>query len=687
MIDLNVSPDNTEFVLKFKNRTILEHKSTHPCIYLAHNDPAFRMHPRSVANYKVKNQIMDKRGLTRFTIKKSGQIITFIFDNELKLTIQVEHGRLTIKPELTVEGKAHLPTFNHFIFNLLADPKEAIYGCGEQFSFLNLRGRCVPLWTQEPGIGKNRFSIYKYVADMVMGAGGEWWTTYYPQPTFVSSQNYFVHVDSYAFAEFDFQDPNRHSLRLNEIPTRIVIDIQENALQTIDSLTLFLGRQRPLPDWILDGVILGIGGGLMDNDLNSVPAKIERAKKANTKIAAIWSEDWTGLRKFKAQTRLFWNWKHSMEMYPDLPNYIKELRAEGIRYLGYNNCFLMMDGDLYQYARDHGYLVKNRNGNPYELMMFSFQAVMLDLTNPGCWIWFKELIKEHMIGCGLDGWMCDFAEYLPIDAVVHSGQDPYIHHNEYPVLWAKINAEAVKEAGRDSGENSIIFFSRSGNYGTTKHSPLIWSGDQVMTFWLDMGLPAAICSAISLGFVGVGQTHADIAGEFGILWFRRTKELFMRWTEYGAFTPVMRTHEAKGHSGWTLDTDTETLDHFAKFSRIHAALKPYLLQAISEYSETGVPLIRHCYLHYENDPTFHSKKPRSLQYQYLLGRDLLVAPVYVKKATTRKLYLPQDQWIHLWSDQEFSGGWITIAAPIGQPPVFYRKLSSFVPLFKKLQEQ
>ncbi|HMB65325.1 MAG TPA: TIM-barrel domain-containing protein, partial [Patescibacteria group bacterium] len=340
-------------------------------------------------------------------------------------------------------------------------------------------------------------------------------------------------------------------------------------IDTLDSLTSYLGRQRPLPDWAHEGVWLGIVGGLDGEDPKSVASKVKRAKEGNTKIAAIWTEDWTGIREFKAQTRLFWNWKYSQERYPNLPHYIEQLHEEGIRFLGYNNCFLMEDGKMYEYAKEHGYLIKNMEGTPYRLKNFNFYSVMLDLTNPDCWDWFKGIIKEHMIGAGLDGWMCDFGEYVPIDCQLDSGEDPYLYHNEYPVQWAKLNAEAVEEARRDKGEDPIIFFNRSGNFGTTNYSPLIWAGDQIMRFWLDAGLAAQICGGISLGFVGVGQYHADIAGEFGILWLKRTKELFMRGTEIGAFLSVMRTHEAKGHSGWTWDSDEETLAHFAKFSRIH----------------------------------------------------------------------------------------------------------------------
>lgn len=669
----------TMFKLLYKKRLLLEHTPDRPCIIIGQSKPDFKMNPRYIAYYKLKNRIINKKLLIHFIILSHENTLVLEFENLLKCTFQINNGYL----EINLENSNSDLNFNYFCLKISASKTEAIYGCGENFSYLNLRGRKIPLWTQEPGIIKKR-SISKLIADLLIGAGGSWWTTYYPQPTFISSDNYIVHVDSYAYCEFDFRKKEYHLLSVNEIPKRIVIRVENSVKDLFSSLSAFLGRQRPLPEWALDGAWLGIGGGLNENDPNSVVSKIKRAKDGKVKIAAIWSEDWSGLRHFKAQTRLYWNWKFSNELYPNLSDFIKGLHAEGIRFLGYNNCFLMIDSEFYNYARDHGLLIKDKSGEPYKLRMFSFYAVMLDLSNPDTIMWIKSIIKDNMIGIGLDGWMCDFAEYVPIDCELHSKEDPYLHHNKYPVLWAKVNSDAVKEARRDSGADSIVFFSRSGNYGTSKYSPLIWAGDQIMNFSLDMGLAAAICATISIGFVGIGQTHSDIAGEYRFPWMKRTKELFMRWTEFSAFTCVMRTHEAKGTSGWTLDSDKETLDHFAKFSQIHAQLKPYLIKCIEGYSKSGLPIVRHPYLNYENDKILHSKKPRSLQYEYLLGSDLLIAPVYKKGALNRDLYLPQDDWVHLWSGKSFKGGWIRVSAPLGEPPVFYRQNSEFRQLFENL---
>jgi alpha-glucosidase len=99
-------------------------------------------------------------------------------------------------------------------------------------------------------------------------------------------------------------------------------------------------------------------------------------------LAAVWTEDWTGLKSFMGQTRLYWNWKANDERYPELNGFIKKLNDKGIKFLGYNNCFLMYDTPMYNEAAEKVYLVKDKDGKPYDLAMYSFSATMLDFTNP-----------------------------------------------------------------------------------------------------------------------------------------------------------------------------------------------------------------------------------------------------------------------------------------------------------------
>jgi alpha-glucosidase len=204
--DLNIAikSETSEFTLSYKGVILLEHSPRFPCVELANANPDLRMNPRFIAYYKLKNKVSNRRPLVAVEKIISGDDITIEFDKVFRLHARVVLGRLELVPELINRDIETMKNNDHFIINIKADETEAIYGCGEQFSFLNLRGRRVPLWTLEPGIVKNH-SPFKYLADAAIGAGGEWWTTYYPQPTFITSRNYFVHVETHAYAEFDFR--------------------------------------------------------------------------------------------------------------------------------------------------------------------------------------------------------------------------------------------------------------------------------------------------------------------------------------------------------------------------------------------------------------------------------------------------------------------------------------------------
>src|SRR5690606_17937708 len=115
-----------------------------------------------------------------------------------------------------------------------------------------------------------------------------------------------------------------------------------------------------------------------------------------------------------------------------------------------------------------------------------------------------------------------------------------------------------------------------------------------------------------------------------------TTVLDRRWTELGAYTPIMRTHEGNRRDvnhGW--DSDAETTAHFRRFVRVHDALRPELLAMSAEAQASGAPMVRHLMLEFPED-----RAAWAIHDQYLLGDALLVAPVTEMGATTRSVYLP-----------------------------------------------
>lgn len=553
--------------------------------------------------------------------------------------------------------------YNRYWITFPTKKGEHYYGCGETFSKLDLRGEKVRIWVAEHQ-NSNRISK-KIVKEKIRGKRPEKvlpfskYESYYVQPTFVSSGHYYVHADGTSYMEFDFRKEGQVTLYLRE-NCEIEFGNADSFEELSELLSERLGRQRELPDWIYDGVILGIQEGT-----DVVEQKLQEAKKYGIPVNGVWCQDWSGCRKTKFGYQVMWNWEWDQQLYPGLKEKIEEFRNEGIRFLGYINPFLAIEKELYQYASAHGYCVKDAKGSDYYVTITTFPAAMVDFTNPKAYEWYKEVIKKNMIGLGMSGWMADFGEYLPPDCVLFSGEDPKLVHNTWPQIWAKLNREAIAECGM---EKEIFFFTRAGFTGTIQEASMMWNGDQHVDWSVDDGLPSVIPATLSLAMSGYGITHSDAGGYTTILHMTRSKELLMRWEEMNVCSPLLRTHEGNQPGrNVQFDTDEELLKHLAKMAALHVKLKDYLKECVKEAAEHGIPVMRPLFYHYGEEEAFTESS------EYLLGRDILVAPVLKEGETGRDCYLPKDNWIHLFTGKEYQGGKIHIAAPIGQPPIFIRK--------------
>ena len=621
----------------------------------------------SRGSFKYKQKISGQRKLTLQNQEKTeeGYLLTYVDPKGSSAKEQVHQFAVTQQGSqirLAYVGEEK-PGVNRYWLTFVTNPKEHIYGCGETYSELDLKGQNVRIWVAEHQ-NTGRISK-KIIKEKLLGKhpdkklSFDKYESYYAQPTFVSSDKYYVHCDINAYSEFDFTDAGKITLYFQEPPV-IITDSGQDFAEVSRKLTGLLGRQKALPDWLYDGVILGIQEGT-----DVVDAKIKKAKEAGVPVVGVWCQDWSGCRRTGFGYQVMWNWEWDQELYPGLDKKIAEWKEEGVRFLGYINPFIAIEKDLYAYASEHGYCVQDREGKDYLVTITTFPAAMVDFTNPEAYEWYKGLIKENMIGLGMGGWMADFGEYLPIDAVLYSGEDPAIIHNQWPAIWAKMNQEAVAECGK---EGQVFFFTRAGHTGTIAHSHMMWTGDQHVDWSIDDGLPAVIPATLSLAMSGYGIAHSDVGGYTTIMHMRRSKELLLRWEEMNVFSPLFRTHEGNQPvNNVQFDDDEELLAQLAKCGRMHVALKDYLKGLVAEEISDGTPVMRPLFYHYDEAEAYTEKT------EYLLGRDLLVAPVYEEGAKSRTIYLPSDGWVNIFDGKEYAGGHMIVEAPIGKPPVFVRK--------------
>jgi sulfoquinovosidase len=551
---------------------------------------------------------------------------------------------------------------------------ESIWGGGEQMSYLRLNGRRFPFWTSEPGVGRDKTTALTKIMDENGNAGGDYWTTNYPQPTWLSSARYAVHSNCTFWSALDLTgDATSYECWTNNLTLEFLVC--DTLSELVGALSDRFGKSAPLPDWAIGGAIAGLKEG------DASFARLEKYADAGAAISGLWCEDWSGIRQTSFGRRLFWDWKWQPARYPDLPARIAALAQRGIRFLGYANPYLANDGALFAEAAELGYFARRRDRDDIALVDFGeFDCGVVDFTNPAACEWFADrIIGQEMLDLGLSGWMADFGEYLPTDIRLFDGSDPMEVHNRWPVLWAKVNADAIAERGK-TGE--AVFFMRAGFSGVQAHCPLLWAGDQCVDFTRHDGIGTVLTAALSSGLVGNLVSHHDVGGYTSLHGNVRTEELLHRWIDLGAFTPVMRSHEGnRPDDNLQIDSSQGLLAHFARMSQIHDRLAPYVRHVLDEGQAIGLPAQRPLFLHYDA-PEYHA-----VQDQYLYGADLLVAPVIEAGVTGRDVIIPSDGWADLWSGTILQPGAQWFDAPHGKPPVAYRLDSSFATLFAKLREE
>lgn len=566
-------------------------------------------------------------------------------------------------------------TYNRIYFTYNSNPNEAFYGFGEQCSFFNNKGKKIPIWVNEQGVGRG--DINDPIINAVLGAsGGNETSNYISVPHYISNQNRSIYLEITNYCVFDLTQADK--VQIDAWTSHLVGNILSgnSPKDLIKEYTNYSGRMRKLPSWVGEGAVIGLQGGT-----DKLYAEWADLEAKGTPIAAFWVQDWIGQRTTIVGKQLWWNWELDNERYPNWDDLVDTLNKKNIRLLGYINPFIAniyglktnIRRNIFLEARTNGFLVKKENGEPYLIKQTSFDAGIIDLSNPACRVWIKEIIKDELIGRGLKGWMADFAEALPYDAVLFSGESPKTYHNKYTEEWMKINREAIEESGYG---DEMVFFARSGFTKSPQHATLFWQGDQLVDWGQNDGIKSAMTGLMSAGISGFTFNHSDIGGYTTVTYpivqnYVRSKQLLERWIEMSAFTTIFRTHEGLNpDKNYQIFDSDETLEHFAKYAKIYKAWSFYRQQLIEEAHLTGIPVVRHPFLEFPQD----ENTQRIVNEQFMVGSEIMVAPVLVKKATSVNLYLPAGSWVNLWDGtiKNSSGQSFEISNLTDKPAVYFK---------------
>ncbi len=548
---------------------------------------------------------------------------------------------------------------------------ERFYGLGARPQGTDHTGTSPMLYTAEQGIGQTEQRLDEL--NIIQGRVGD---TYFPVPFTVTDRGTGIALaDEHVGRMYLCGEDEPGVLRFESWSEGLVLFVfpEDGPRDAVGTWTTVSGPPTTAPDWAY-GPWVGVQRGT-----DELLAAAERLRDAGIPTTAMWAQDWIGGRESGSGYDLHYHWTWDPETYPDLPGAIDHLHADGFAFMGYFNPFVTEGFDEWDLGVENRWLVENADGDPYRMTIVDRRGSIVDLHDPEAYEWTLSYMRTAA-EMGQDGWMCDFAEWMPFDGVAGDGLVGQTVHNEYPLLWQQVNMQALDEV---LGEGNGLCFNRSGWAGTQAIAPVTWGGDQQTSFDRNDGLPTAREIGVGLGLSGIGRYGSDIAGFSSVGVPPSTRELYFRWITMGAFEPVMRTHDGlREGENWHYETDQETLDHYGRFARLHLRLQPFWLGLDVAYREQGLPFMRHGLIVEPTDsPAF--ALVRDAPDQHFLGDDLLVAPVVEEGATSRSVVFPPGRWYDWFSPAVVDGGAAgateTVEAPVTEIPVFARA-GAVVPL-------
>jgi alpha-glucosidase (family GH31 glycosyl hydrolase) len=535
-------------------------------------------------------------------------------------------------------------------------PSDHFNGFGAQTWDVDHRGQTVPTFVQEEGVGKATTDDYS-AAWFVQGRRH---SSQAPLPSYLARRGYALTVETALPSTFALCSESDSAARVEiELPAKVHVFDGPTPALALERQSATFGRPRMPPrvafaPW--NDAILGSA---------SVRDVAKKLRDAKIPSSVIWTEDWRGGSWKGDDYSLKEEWEVDRSLYPDFEELADDLHAAGFDFHVYFNPFVYEGSKAWSEVQPKGLLVKKEDGSDYTFTGAKFTTCgLLDLDSDGGRAWAEGKMKAA-IALGADGWMNDFAEWLPTDGKTAAGPS-MARHDLWPVRWQEV-ARAAIDGVKDGHER--LFFGRSAWLGSPALVDVFWAGDQRTDFEPDDGLPTVLPIGIGLGVVGISTYGHDIAGYQSATNPTSTRELYYRWTELGAFTPVMRTHHGtKPKLEWTLFRDAETTDLYRRYATLHMALVPYFEGLAKIASSTGMPIWRGLALETPED-----EAAWGVVDEVLVGPSLLVAPVMTAGATSRSVLLPAGRW-YPWKGGAGVAGGATIdaPAPVDEIPVYAR---------------
>lgn len=368
--------------------------------------------------------------------------------------------------------------------------------------------------------------------------------------------------------------------------------------------------------------------------------------------------------------------------FDDAAGLISDLKEKGIRTITIIDPGVKVDEEylVFKRGKEGNHFTKKLDGEMFIGAVWPGDSAFPDFSNKYCREWWKSELKKFISEHGMDGIWNDMNEpcvfnndhKTMLESCLHNSDNGVIEHKEFHNRYGFEMSRCSKEAQEELHPNERGFSMTRATYAGGQRYSSVWTGDN-MSLWSQMRM--SISMNANLGISGFSFVGNDVSG-FGL---DSSEELFIRWMEMGPFIPIFRNHSnmyTRRQEPWAFGPRAEKIAK--KFIELRYELLPYIYDLYYISHKEGLPIFRPMIMEYEKDMNL-----LNIREQFMLGENMLVAPVLYEGERSKAVYLPKGSWFNYFTMEKLQGGkWYKLPCELDEILVFVKE-GSIIPTYNK----
>lgn len=368
--------------------------------------------------------------------------------------------------------------------------------------------------------------------------------------------------------------------------------------------------------------------------------------------------------------------------FDDAAGLIGDLKEKGIRTITIIDPGVKVDEeyDVFKRGKEGNHFTKKLDGEMFIGAVWPGDSAFPDFSNKDCREWWKSELKKFISEHGMDGIWNDMNEpcvfnndhKTMLETCLHNSDNGVIEHKEFHNRYGFEMSRCSKEAQEELHPNERGFSMTRATYAGGQRYSSVWTGDN-MSLWSQMRM--SISMNANLGISGFSFVGNDVSG-FGL---DSSEELFIRWMEMGTFIPIFRNHSnmyTRRQEPWAFGPRAEKIAK--KSIELRYELLPYIYDLYYISHKEGLPIFRPMIMEYEKDMNL-----LNIREQFMLGENMIVAPVLYEGERSKTVYLPKGIWFNYFTMEKLQGGkWYKLPCELDEILVFVKE-GAIIPTYNK----